>query len=355
MKIAILGAGNTGQIMAFDLARKGAEVRLYTGSAEKAAHIRLHGIVAEGSLSGSARPAVATTDMGEAVRGAEVVFVMSTAGGHRPLAEKFGSVAEKGQTVIVFNGNWGALEFCEVLGVAPGDAAAGLLIGETGTQLYIGSASGPGVVFVKQVKKAVSLAMAAPERTAETVARLAGFFPQFTAAANIVSTSLSSANAIVHTPVCLFNLSRIEMRQDFLFYAEGASPSTVAYVERIDEERMAVLRALGLPFRSMLEIINSFWPDKKESLYAAIRENPSYGTVTGPKSLEHRFFSEDIPYGVVPLVHLGRVLGVETPYLEAMLETFSRFFGRDLFAAGFRPDIAAVRAAAGGAGIPGAA
>lgn len=344
MKIAILGAGNTGRIMAFDLTQKGAEVRLYTGSSEKAAYIAQNGLVAEGRLEGSARPAIVTTNMAEAVRGAEAVFVMTTAGGHRAIAQKFKPVAEKGQIVIVFNANWGALEFCEVLGIAPGSEDPELFIGETGTQLYIGAATGPGSVFVKQVKAGVTVSLASSVFSPQVIDKLKPFFPQFTAAGNIVETSLSSANAIVHTPVCLFNLSRIELRHDFLFYSEGASPSTVAYVERIDEERVRVMQKLGLPAPNMLEVLNSFWPDKKTNLYDAIHENASYRTVPGPKSLEHRFFSEDIPFGIVPLVHLGRLLGVGTPYMDAMLEAFSRFMGRDFLAEGFRPDLAVVRA-----------
>lgn len=343
MKIAVLGAGNTGRIMAFDLTQKGAEVRLFTGSPEKAAFMAKNGLVAEGRLEGHVHPALVTTDMREAVRGAEAVFVMTTAGGHRPMAEQFRPFAEKGQIVIVFNANWGALEFCEVLGVTPGEAAPEYLVGETGTQLYIGSATGPGAVFVKQVKTGVSLAMASSAGTDQVLERLRPFFPQFTPAENIVATSLSSANAIVHTPVCLFNLSRIELQHDFLFYAEGASRSTVAYVEKIDGERVNVMQKLGLPAPGMLEVLNSFWPDKKATLYAAIHENASYQTVPGPKSLDHRFFSEDIPYGIVPLVHLGRLLGVATPYMDAMLETFGRFMGRDFFTEGFRPDLAMIR------------
>ncbi|SBV99939.1 hypothetical protein KL86DPRO_11695 [uncultured delta proteobacterium] len=64
MKIAVLGAGNTGRIMAFDLTQKGAEVRLFTGSPEKAAFMAKNGLVAEGRLEGHVHPALVTTDKG---------------------------------------------------------------------------------------------------------------------------------------------------------------------------------------------------------------------------------------------------------------------------------------------------
>ncbi|MDL2209693.1 NAD/NADP octopine/nopaline dehydrogenase family protein [Desulfovibrio sp. OttesenSCG-928-O18] len=345
MKMAIIGAGNTGQIMAFDLVKKGAEVRLYSRDREKAAHIARYGLEAEGRLEGKAAPALVTATMREAVQGAKVICVMTTAGGHRPVAEAMRPYVEEGQIVIVFNANWGALEFHQVFGEAPGTPR--VLVGETGTQLYIGSATREGKVFVKQIKENVSLAMIDKDETDAVIAALRPFFPQFTKAANILETSLSSANAIVHTPVCLFNLSRIELGHDFLFYSEGASRSTVAYVEKIDRERMAVMAALGLEARTMLEVINSFWPDKKNTLYDAIQENPSYRQVKGPQALDHRFLTEDLPYGIVPLVHLGRELGVPTPCMEGMLETFARFCGRDYVETGFRPNAAELAAIRG--------
>jgi opine dehydrogenase len=340
MKLAVIGAGSTGQIMAFDLARKGAEVRLYARDPAKAAHLARHGIRAEGVLEGEAVPALATSDMREAVRGAEAVFIMTTAGGHRPVAEMMKPFLEEGQIVIIFNANWGALEVGAALSSAP--ASPDVAVGETGTQLYVGHAVEPGRVSVKRIKERVSLAMLETRRCDAVIARLKPFFPQFVKAGGILETSLSSANAIVHVPVCLFNLSRIERGDDFFFYREGASRSAVAYIEHIDRERMAVMEKLGVPALPMLAVINSFWPEKRATLYEAIQDNPSYQLVRGPRSLDHRFLTEDLPYGIAPLVHLGRKLGVPTPCMDAMLEIFSRFLGRDVLETGFCPDLEAL-------------
>lgn len=341
MKFAVIGAGNSGQIMAFDLTQKGAEVSLYTRDAAKAAHLAEHGLTAEGRLEGHVSLHLVTTDMRAAVRGAEVIFIMTTAAGHRPVAEAMKPFLEEGQTIIVFNANWGALEFRQVLAASP--AAPAVCIGETGTQLYVGNIAAPGRVFSKQIKQQITLATIAPEQCDAVISRLRDFLPQLSKAANILETSLSSANAAIHVPVCLFNLSRIELGQDFLFYTEGTSRSTVAYIEAIDRERMAVMAALGLETSTMLEILNSFWPDKRETLYDAILENKSYQVVKGPKSLTHRFFTEDIPFGIVPQTHLGRLLGVPTPYMDAMLTAFELFMGPEITATGFRPSLEELR------------
>ena len=41
-----------------------------------------------------------------------------------------------------------------------------------------------------------------------------------------------------------------------------------------------------------------------------------------PDSISHRFIAEDLPYGIEPLVSLGAVIGVETPYSKALTDTF---------------------------------
>lgn len=274
MDMAVIGAGNTGQIMAFDLAQKGAQVRLYDRDREKVGYLARHGLEAEGRLRGKVSPFLATADMREAVRGAQAICVTTTAAGHRPVAEAMRPYLEEGQIVIIFNANWGALEFHQVFGASGGMRR--VLVGETGSQLNIGSASGQGKIFAKQIKENVSLAMIEKGWTDAVIAVLRPFFPQFTKAANVLETSLSSANAMVHTPICLFNLSRIDLGQDFLFYRDGASRSTVAYIEHIDRKRMAIMAALGLEARTMLEVINSFWPDKKDSL---LRRDPGQSVV----------------------------------------------------------------------------
>jgi opine dehydrogenase len=38
----------------------------------------------------------------------------------------------------------------------------------------------------------------------------------------------------------------------------------------------------------------------------------------GPANLDHRYVHEDVGWGLVPWIHLGRVLGVATPTMEAL-------------------------------------
>lgn len=341
MKIAILGAGNTGQIMAFDLTRKGAEVRLYSRSLEKTAFLAENGITAEGKLEGHAHLALITNDIRQAVEEADYIFVMTTADGHRPMAQALRPVLEDGQTVIVFNANWGAVAMGREL--LEGWDAPRLRIGETGAQLYIGGIVEPGKVFCKQIRQSVRIAMLRKEDTAAVIRELAPVYPQFIAAENVLETSLGNANPAIHAAVTLFSLSRVESGEDFLFYVQGATPGAVRSIEKIDAERVAVAEALGVSATGVLDILNSFWPEKETNLYDLLRENASYKLAKGPKSLEHRYITEDIPFGIVPVIKLGEALGVPTPFMDAMVAAYELYLGRELVTSGFTPDVAALR------------
>lgn len=341
MKAAILGAGNTGQIMAFDLAQKGVEVRLYSRDKEKAAYLAENGLRAEGKLEGHVTLACVTADIRQAATGAEYIFVMTTGAGHRPMAQALRPVIREGQRIIVFNANWGAIEMQQTFLEQPD--TPDVAVGETGAQLYIGGIPEPGKVFCKQIKQSVQLAMLRKEQTDDVLRELAPLIPQLSRAENVLETSLGNANSTIHAPVVLFNLSRIEMGEDFLFYAQGASRGAVRVIEAIDAERVAVARALGVSSPGVLDLLNSFWPEKKDSLFDLLHDNVSYKLTGGPTSLEHRYITEDIPFGIVPLVKLGQALGVPTPEMDAMIGLYERYLGRDLRAGGFTPNVAALR------------
>jgi opine dehydrogenase len=64
--------------------------------------------------------------------------------------------------------------------------------------------------------------------------------------------------------------------------------------------------------------MTSFWAGSYNSLYELFHNNPLYVKNTGPKNLSHRFITEDIPYGIMPINDLARITGVDTPYARAL-------------------------------------
>ena len=51
-----------------------------------------------------------------------------------------------------------------------------------------------------------------------------------------------------------------------------------------------------------------------------------------PKSLDHKFITEDVPTGLIPMSALGRAAGVRTPAIDALVELVRKMTGKDFAA-----------------------
>lgn len=329
MRFTVLGAGRTGQVMACYLMERGGQVTVWDRCEETVSAIAAGGIRVSGLCEGHYRP-TAEKDLAKAVAEAEYILLMTTAQGHLPLARALRGILPRGCRIVVFNGCWGALELWSELGEEC--AEKGILIGETGGMPILSGGEGPGLCQAIQIKKTVSLASIPAAGGEVMAAELAEMLPFLSPCANVVETSLNNANPILHAGVSLFNITRMENGEDYGFYANGASPSVVALVEKMDRERLAILRALNVKRQSTLDIINSFWEEKQPDLYSAIRANVSYMAVKGPTSTAFRYITEDVPFGIAPMVQLGEMLGVPVPCLKEVLNMYQLLLGEELAA-----------------------
>ena len=123
---------------------------------------------------------------------------------------------------------------------------------------------------------------------------------------------------------------------DFLFYVQGMSPAVVQVMDQLDDERMAVGEALGLdltPHDQMAKIWyghqgyqGSTYPDKER--------NPVYASIKAESQLDSRYLTEDIPFGLVPLEDVGKLVGVEMPICTSLINLANSLLGRDFRATG---------------------
>jgi opine dehydrogenase len=57
-------------------------------------------------------------------------------------------------------------------------------------------------------------------------------------------------------------------------------------------------------------------------------DGPYQATGT-PKNFEHKYVSEDVPVGLIPMREIGRAVGVATPALDAVIAVASIMAGTD--------------------------
>ncbi|WP_138159569.1 NAD/NADP-dependent octopine/nopaline dehydrogenase family protein [Peptoniphilus catoniae] len=315
MKITVIGAGNTGKAMAIFLTTKGYDVCLYDRKQDKVDLINKEGIKDSGSFNTECK-VKASSDLKEAVSGSEMIFVTTTSDGHLDVAKNLRDLLEKDQSIVIFNGNWGAYEFYEVLKDKIEELNLGLA--ETGGMIFTSKYISEREVLAAK-KESVDLGILNGNNTEKILNFFNDNMNNVTVFENLVAASLNASNPVIHVPIVAFNLARIEAGEDFAFYGPAASPLAIDYVLNIDKERLALCDKLGIKAKGILDIINGSWKIKHENLYDALHLNESYKLAKGPKNLHHRYVFEDIPYGIYPVKVLSNQMGLKTPYLDGII------------------------------------
>ena len=240
---------------------------------------------------------------------------------------------QDGQTVVLNPGRtFGVLEFDAALRRSGCDAQ--IRLAEADTFLFTCRCSRIGRPVIYRIKDELKIAALHPEDTPAVVGQLRELFPCVQPAQSILETGLSNMGILFHPVPALMNLVRIEAGEDFLYYHEGISPLVASVLERLNQERVAVARALGVPVLPVLDWLHSKYGSRGGSLYEALQQTEAYAAVLGPKDIHTRYLYEDVPTGCVPLLALGRLLGLRMPVTQSVVQWASTVCGTDFYAIG---------------------
>jgi opine dehydrogenase len=335
-KYAVVGGGNTAFGLAATLKIRGFEVALLEAPEFAASikpvqalgGIKLRGVVGEGL----AQIDLVTTDPAAALAGASVVFVAVPAYGHQRMAELILPELTRDQVLVLTPGNaGGALAFAQLLLELPADKRP--FLAEASSCLFACKKDGPDGVWVRGLKQGLPVAALPATETRTVLDALNVPFPEFGPARDVLETSLTNVNHVVHPPGILLNLGRVELgKNDWLFYADGLSPAVCRVMEAVDKERVEVVTRLGLPPKPMLAWLLQFYGHqgmKGDTLYEAFNNTPVHGPSKGPRSVAHRYITEDVPYGLVPIASIGHELGVRTPTIDTLIALAGLVSGKD--------------------------
>jgi opine dehydrogenase len=330
---AIVGAGNGGQASAVDLTLQGRRVRLFEFSEfagtlddlRASRRLRIHGAV-----SGEAVLEMVTTDLREAVQGADAVMVCTQALAHERAARELAAVVTPEQTIILNPGSTGgALKFARVFREAGHERLP--VLAELSTLTY-GCRANDGVVDCP-VKPGRVLCGTLPAAAIDDVApELQALFPGVVRAATVLEAGLNNANPIIHPPLSLLNGARFENEGAAMFlYQDGVSPTVARLIEKLDRERMALLQALGYPAQPdpVTCVEQGYAADS--DYFECYARGPGFAPFRSPDTLDNRYFHEDMGIGLVLYNKLGQVLGVPTPVAEAFVRIGSVISDIDYF------------------------
>eukprot|EP00178_Gracilaria_changii_P014288 TRINITY_DN40370_c0_g1_i1.p1 TRINITY_DN40370_c0_g1~~TRINITY_DN40370_c0_g1_i1.p1 ORF type:complete len:389 (+),score=67.47 TRINITY_DN40370_c0_g1_i1:31-1197(+) len=323
MKIAVLGSGNGGCAIAFDCANHGHIVTLFdfeSFPASVTAVRNLGGINAEGKLSAFAPIAYAGHDLAKALDGVDLIYAVGPAYSTRPFARACKPHLKPHHIVIVCPSSCGgAIEFKNEAGLPLSGTQP--LVAETSTLPYAVRITSPATirVFLKLTGGFYLAALPASE-SQRAIDAIKDVYPTTQMATNVMQTSLQNGNPVIHPSVTLLNTAIIERTAgDLLFYEQGVTKSVGRLMKAVDDERIAIGKALGVTILPDPEL-NVQQGYATEATYdVGYSEGSGFRGIKAQSSLDNRYFHEDLGYGVVFLRDLARHVGVKTPVMDALI------------------------------------
>ena len=337
--VAVLGGGNGGHAVAANLSLAGFKVNFFelpqfADSFERVLRtkeIRIEGV----SIDGTAKLNLATTDIQQAIKDVEVVFVITPAFGHKAMAEICAPFVQDGQIIVLMPGSGGSLEFVNIF--KQRKVKREVAFAESCTLPYGARLKGPGHVSVLINAVILPTGIFPSKKTGEVIPKLKPFYPMITPAKDVLEAAINNPNPIVHPVATLLSATRIEhSKGEFYLYTEGMTPSVARGYESLNQERLSICKALGYKLHHWdnLEFKNYNLGETEEecryrilntSMDAAFGKDGIYAGIKmkGPEHLKDRFVTEDVPYGMVLLSTLGDLLGVPTPTYDAVIQLAS--------------------------------
>ena len=329
--VAVVGTGIGGTEVAGYIGLNGRRVRVHDVRPEAVDGIRARGgLDVSGMSSGFAPIERATTDLADVVDGATLIIVTTLNNNHRAVAQALAPLLRDGQTICLMQGYvGGSLEFRRSL--AELGARARVTLGEIDNFPFTGAVLGPSAVRLASIKRRFQVAALPASGGPALIAAVRAVLPPAAPAANVFQTAFATVNPTLHVPGMLGNQARLDAGERFQFYGAGITPSVARVIDAVDRERMVLAQAFAVDVPAMRGWLAESYGVKNGDLYGMIQQlqRDVFKDSPAPDSLSGRYLTEDVPYGLVPCVELGRLAGVPTPVSEALTTVASAALGRD--------------------------
>lgn len=335
-EVAVLGGGAGGHAVAADLTLKGFKVNLFElpqfvsgiKPTMETGEIELTGCAA-----GIAKINMVTTDIEKAIKGVRTIFVVAQSRADVLFAEACTPYVEDGQIIVLCAGNCGSLTFANTF--KNKKVRKDVVLAESASLPYGCRLrdplrpGGPPHVRMLFFAPRFNVGVFPAKRTKETVKYLIKFYPgpvpETIGRTNVLEAGMSNPNPLVHCAPTLLNIGRIESVKDFALFNDGSSDSVIKVVIAEGKERERIFDVMG--WKPLVRIADT--PEEymrtrfpgcvpREGVEEACRLKGPMGPIS-----EDRYVTEDVPYGLVTYSSLGKMIGLETPTIDAVIQLFS--------------------------------
>ncbi|MFD2054324.1 NAD/NADP octopine/nopaline dehydrogenase family protein [Mesorhizobium calcicola] len=328
MRVSILGAGAIAYGLAAYLAESGHLPTLWSPSGQRTRALAAGELLkATGDIEATV-PVRIAKDCKDAVANADVVVIALPAYGHRMVMDAAVPHLIDGVPVIISShSSFGALYLSKRLA----ERKVKLPIVVWGTTLLSGRQLGPTEIHVTTIRQKLDVAtlpFGAQDQGYELCTTLFG--DRFVKRDGMLAIALSNLNPQNHLGIALLNLTRMEKAEQ---WSQGGNvtPAVGRFIEALDAERLAIAAHFGIAVRTVKEHFSLSFHVPMGSVSEMNQEMDRQGRGGfGPTTIESRYILEDVPFGLLPTVLLGKITRNPAILHESGVSILSASYGRDL-------------------------
>jgi opine dehydrogenase len=333
LKIVVLGGGNGSFAAAGDFALQGHDTNLWRRNAVEVTQHRAAGsriIVKDANGKHIAQLALVTTDIAEAVSGAELILCPAPAFAQHDIAGQLAPHLTDGQVVFLPPATFGSMIFAK----AARDAGnrASVSFAETGTLPWLTRKHGPFEVAITIRAKRLPVGVFPLDAADHALDVIGRAFPGvIEPCGDALSGALMNAGPIIHSPLIVMNAGPIEHFTRWDIHKEGTQASIRTVTDALDAERIAVREGFG--YRSPhFPLAHHYATEGEQWMYGRGSHDRLTDSGDWRERIilsEHRYMREDLRLGLSFLVSAAELAGVATPLAKSFLAIGGAICGED--------------------------
>ena len=331
MKIAVVGGGHGCHAAAADLSEQGYQVSLWRRDGGALAAIKDAGGIRLIDSAGERHVPLhrVTTDIAEALNGAELVLSPLPATAQDGVAGTMAPHLVAGQVIFIPPGTLGALTMSRI--IRQSGNLSELSFVEAGTLPYLARMRADDAVAISARTTRLPSGVYPSFLSDHALAIASAAFPAIEPLGDVLDAALMNAGPIIHPPLILMNAGPMQHFDAWDIHNEGTQPAIRAVTDALDHERIAIREALGYPAPHF----------PLADHYDAARPEWMYGNAAHERLIDsgdwreyidlqqHRYMREDVALGLALLVSIAAWAGVPCPIATGLLAQGSAICGED--------------------------
>jgi len=321
MKIAVIGGGHGSHAAAADLADQGHEVRFWRRDGAALAAIQNTGAIRLIDADGEhlVKLHCVTTELAEALTGAELVVSPLPATAQDSLAQDLAPHLTDGQVLFIPPGTFGAITMSRIIRQAGNHSELAFV--EAGTLPYLARLRAADAVAISARATRLPSGVYPAKLSVPALAVVGRAFPAIEPVRNALDAALMNAGPIIHPPLIIMNAGPLQHFDAWDIHNEGTQPAIRAVTDALDGERVALRGALGYG-GPHFPLADHYDPDRPEWMYG----NAAHERLTDSGDwrehidlTSHRYMREDVAMGLALLVSIADWAGVACPVAKGLL------------------------------------